>query len=168
VTERVEIGLRPGRDADGARIGALIARVFSEYDGCLFELSEFPELAAPAAHYAARGGGLWVAERGDELVGCVALVLKRPPDLCELSKFYVAAACRGSGLAQRLHDRAIEEARRRGARELALFSDTRFDRAHAFYAKQGFARLPGVRFLHDASRSLENAYRRPLVGEAAA
>jgi putative acetyltransferase len=158
--------LRPATDLDGARVAALIARVFAEYDGCVFEPAEFSELERPASHYSARGGGLWVAVRGDDIVGSIALFLNRAPDVFELGKVYVDAALRGSGLATRLLDLAIAEIRRRGGREIILFSDTRFARGHAFYEKHGFARLPGVRLLQDVSNTLEYGYRRPL--EAAA
>jgi putative acetyltransferase len=43
----------------------------------------------------------------------------------------------------------------RDARRLELWSDTRFTRAHAFYAKAGFARTGETRFLDDVSRSWE-------------
>ena len=61
--------IREAEDADGPRIAALVAAVFSEYEGCPFVRAEFPELDAPASHYAARGGVLLVAEAGASIVG---------------------------------------------------------------------------------------------------
>lgn len=162
------IALRPAGDADGAAIAVLIARVFGEYEGCLYIPGEFPELAAPASHYRSKGGALWVAERGQEIVGSIAIFLNQAPDVFEIGKLYVAATHRGSGLAARLLALALETARARGGREVVLFSDTRFKRGHAFYEKHGFQRLPGVRLLHDVSRSLEFPFRRRLDEEAAA
>ncbi|OJY38066.1 MAG: hypothetical protein BGP06_16545 [Rhizobiales bacterium 65-9] len=160
------IALRPARDADGAAVAALIARVLSEYEGCLYIPSEFPELAAPASHYAAHGGGMWVAARRGEIVGSVATSINRPPDVFELHKFYVDASERGSGLAATLFAHAADAAREGGGREIVLFSDTRFKRGHAFYEKHGFTPLPGARLLHDASHSLEFGFRKPLVAGA--
>ncbi len=162
------ISLRPAKDADGANVAALIARVFSEYEGCLFEPGEFPELARPAAHYHDKGGGLWVAERDGEIVGSIALFLNRAPDVFELGKVYVAASLRGSGLAARLIDLAFAEIAARGGREIVLFSDARFTRGHGFYEKHGFTRIPGARILQDVSTTLEFGFRRSLPMERAA
>jgi putative acetyltransferase len=168
VQGRKTIALRPARDEDGANIAALIARVFSEYDGCFFEPGEFPELERPATHYRDKGGGLWVAEEGGEIVGSIALFLNRAPDVFELGKVYVAAELRGTGLATRLINLAFSEIAARGGREIVLFSDARFARGHAFYEKHGFTKLPGVRILQDVSNTLEFGFRRPLPRERAA
>lgn len=137
-------------------------------DGCLYVPAEFPELAAPASHYESRGGRMWVAERQGDVVGSIAMSAFRPPGIFELHKLYVDAAERGSGLAARLLALVTDAARERGGREIVLFSDTRFSRGHAFYGKHGFSSLPGVRLLHDVSRSLEFGFRKPLAAGIAA
>lgn len=159
------ITLRPARDADAADIAALIARVFAEYDGCLFVPEEFPELAAPASYYAAKGGQLWVAEQDGEIIGSIALFPRSTPGVFELGKMYVAIHLRGAGVARDLLARAFDQARAQQAKEIILFSDARFARGHAFYEKNGFVRLPGVRLLHDLSRSLEFPFRLALPSE---
>lgn len=167
MTGSEDIALRPARDADGAAIATMIERVFAEYEGCLFIPAEFPELAAPASHYQSKGGVLWVAEREGNIVGSIAIFANKAPDIYEIGKLYVAVELRGSGLAARLLTLVADAARQRGARQIILFSDTRFTRGHAFYEKHGFLRLPGVRLLHDISRSLEFPFRR-LLGDGAA
>lgn len=159
--------LRPARDNDGPGLAALLQSVFAEYPGCLYADGEFPEFAAPAQHYAARGGQLWVVERQGRIAGCLAIFPKAFPGLWELSKVYLASELRGSGLATSLLDTAITFAKARGAKRVILYSDTRFTRGHAFYAKHGFVQIPGTRVLHDVSHSLEFGFVRDLMETAA-
>jgi putative acetyltransferase len=155
--------LRPAVDADGARLADLIATCFSDYDGCVFDRSEFPELAAIAQHFTAAAGRIWVAEAAGALVGSLGV---RPAgeDGVELLKVYVARPWRGSGLATALLETALAFAGARDARHIELWSDTRFARAHAFYAKHGFQRTGEQRFLADLSASWEARFVRGLRG----
>jgi putative acetyltransferase len=158
--------LRPAVDADGAGLGRLIADCFADYEGCVFERSEFPELDAIAEHFARADGRLWVAEADGAIVASLGA---RPAtdDGVELLKVYVARPWRGTGLAARLLDAAMGFARERRARRLELWSDTRFTRAHAFYAKHGFRRTGEQRFLGDLSDSWEDRFvRSPIVAGA--
>ncbi|WP_026782154.1 GNAT family N-acetyltransferase [Pleomorphomonas koreensis] len=154
--------IRPAIDADGAGIAHLIAAVFGEYDGCPFVIAEFPELAAPASHYERRGGRLFVAEDGGAIVGSFAISSPDDDGVFEINKVYLDRRRRGSGLALRLYETAIAEARARGCRTLKLWTDTRFLSGHRFYEKLGFARQPVVRYLADATDGWEFAYRLDL------
>ena len=154
--------IREAEDADGPRIAALVAAVFSEYEGCPFVRAEFPELDAPASHYAARGGVLLVAEAGGEVVGSFAVFRVDGGEVFEIGKVYVARDLRGTGLARRLYDRATAVAAGRGCTRLRLWTDTRFHAGHRFYEKLGFRRLPVTRYLADATRAWEYAYERSL------
>jgi putative acetyltransferase len=71
---------------------------------------------------------------------------------------YVRAAARRSGLGGRLLAVAEDEARRRGARRIQLWSDTRFTTAHRFYERRG----PATRELHDLSASVEYLFFKDL------
>ncbi len=150
------IAIRPVEDRDGAPVAGLIAACFAEYEGCLYEPSEFPELAAPASWYAVRGASMWVAEAEACVVGCICATPH--PGAMELHKFYVAAHLRGSGLALRLTDLFFARARGHGASRAFLWSDTRFARAHRFYEKLGFRRTGRTRLLHDVSDTRELHY----------
>jgi putative acetyltransferase len=163
VQQSVSITIRPAADADGPAIAALIARTFAEYPGCLFLDEEFPELAAPASHYRDLGGQLWVAERDGALIGSLAVVTTPVEGLAELFKVYVAAEARGTGLAQSLFEQGLAHARAIGAQGLILWTDTRFERGHAFYEKLGFRREPVTRYLADASASWEYCFRRAVA-----
>lgn len=147
--------IREARDADGPAIAAMIARIFRDYEDCPFVAEEFPELAAPATHYAGRGGRLWVVEAGGTVGGCLAVVPSWRPGEAELFKVYLDRPWRGRGLAPALLDLAIAQARAWGATRITLWSDTRFVEGHRFYHRHGFVRRPGIRALHDAGRTIE-------------
>lgn len=151
---------RAGADADGPAIARLIAAVFAEYENCPYVPAEFPELAAPASHYAAKGGGLWVLEpaAGGPIDGCIALSRVDGTTMFELHKVYLAAGLRGRGHAQAMYAPVVAEARRRGATALKLWTDTRFESGHRFYERRGFTRQPVVRYLADATDAWEYAY----------
>jgi putative acetyltransferase len=154
--------IRPVTDGDGPSIAALIAACFAEYEGCLYEPAEFPELAAPATWAAGRGTRLWVAgasEASGDIVGCIAA--SPHADGVELHKFYVAQPHRGAGLALALFGHVLNTAREWRAPDLLLWTDTRFARAHAFYRREGFRFVPAVRALGDVSNSFEYLFVRP-------
>jgi GNAT superfamily N-acetyltransferase len=155
--------IRPARDEDGAALAALIASCWKEYPGCDVPVEEdIPDIHRLASSYGAKGGALWVAEADGDVTGMIGV---RPHDNAyEISKMYVAAAARGSGLAQELLALAEAFAQRQGARRAILWSDTRFHRAHRFYEKQGYVRIGGIRELHDLANSLEYHYEKTLAG----
>ncbi len=55
-------------------------------------------------------------------------------------------------------------ARAAGTRRLELWSDTRFDAAHAFYEKNSYLRSGPIRALDDVSKTLEFHFGKPLTG----
>ncbi len=121
---------------------------------------ENPELRALASYYAGQGGALWVAER-KAILGMVATAPAE--DGWEVERLYVARPERGTGLAQALLGTAEAHAIAQGAQRLVLWSDTRFLRAHRFYAKAGYERFGTVRALGDASHSLEFGYAKAVT-----
>ena len=157
--------LRPARDSDADGLIALIGRCWSLYPGCVLDVDgEEPHLRALASYYADRNGALWVAEdRGGTIAGMIAT---QPLDgaTWEICKVYVAPDLHGSGLGHGLLDRAEQHAIAAGCGRLALWSDTRFDRAHRFYEKRSYVRAGPIRVLHDISNSLEYAYAKPVDG----
>lgn len=154
--------IRPASDADGAAVCALIAAVFTEYPGCVFEISEMPELLRPCSAYHERGGAAWVAATGNNVLGFVGAVPAQN-GRTELKNLYVAASARGTGLGRLLIARVEAFARERGDGAVHLWSDTRFERAHAVYAHCGYERLSGTRELHDLSNSIEFHFEKALL-----
>lgn len=152
--------IRNARDSDGAGIARLIADCFAEYPGCLFDMAEFPELHAPATHFAGRGGRLWVAvSAGNDIVGSIAATPVQGGRVVELTKMYAARPYRGAGLAQALYGELLAFADARGAGEIMLWSDVLFTRAHAFYERLGFVRQEETRLLGDISNTREYLFR---------
>ena len=161
--------IRSATDSDGPAMAALIAACFSEYENCLFDMIEFPELHAPATHFAGKKGHLWIAVAGDgTVVGSIAATPVAADRAVELTKMYVAKAWRGDGLAQALHGRVLAFALETGAAGIMLWSDVLFTRAHAFYEKLGYVRQDETRFLGDISNTQEYHFRLTLVPRDAA
>jgi ribosomal protein S18 acetylase RimI-like enzyme len=155
--------IRAGRDADAAGFIALIGDCWAEYPGCVMNVDgEVPELRALASYFSGKGGALWAAEAAGEIVGVVGVA--PGAGFWEICKMYVARAHRGSGLANALLGRAEAHAREAGAARLELWSDTRFERAHAFYAGHGYVRAGAIRVLNDLSNSLEFHFAKPVNG----
>ncbi len=159
--------LRAGRDSDAAGFITLIRDCWAEYPGCVFDLDgELPELRALASHFAEQDGALWVAEEAGTVVGMAAVhPLPGTPDW-EICRVYVAASQRGTGIAATLMATAEAHARAAGAEVIRLWSDTRFTRAHTFYAKLGYVRQGPIRVLNDLSNSLEFPFIKPVRGVA--
>ncbi len=153
--------IRDAVDGDGPRLSDLIRTVFAEYEDCPFVPEEFPELAAPASHFARLGGRLWVAQ-ADDIVGSLAVVPSWKPDEAELFKVYLARDWRGRGTAARLLGLALAWAREHGMQRVGLWSDTRFSDGHRFYRRQGFLQRPGARALHDVGRTFEYRFTKSL------
>lgn len=121
-----------------------------------------PELHALATYYR---GALWVAEAQGRVVGMIAC---RPDHdeagVWEICRVYVHPDWHGAGLGHALLDVAEAHSIAAGARRLTLWTDTRFERAHAFYEKRSYIRAGGIRVLHDLSNSLEYGYAKPVDG----
>jgi GNAT superfamily N-acetyltransferase len=154
--------LRAGRDEDADTYIRLIGDAWAEFPGIVFDVDgELPELRSLASHFAALDGALWLAEDGS---GMVATRPLREDQAWEIGRMYVAKAARGTGLAQHLLTTAEAHARAQGAERMILWTDTRFEAAHAFYEKAGYVRQGAIRLLDDLSRSLEFRYTKPCQG----
>jgi GNAT superfamily N-acetyltransferase len=160
-----DVTTRAGHDSDADAIIALIGACWARYPGVRMDVDgEMPELRALANYYASQGGALWVAkDRAGTLVGMIAT---RPigDGAWEICRVYVDPARHGDGLGAALLARAEAHAIAAGATRLALWSDTRFIRAHRFYEKYSYVRSGPIRALDDISNSLEYAYAKPVNG----
>lgn len=159
--------VRPGTDADGPGIAAVMRAIFAGYPHCFFVPEEVPELAAVASHYRGRGGEIWVAtlpaaDGAERVVGSLACTPTADPSTFEIFKVYLLPEVRGRGLAADMMARAVARARAAGARRLRLWSDDKFVEGHAFYRRQGFRRLAAIRFLNDVSLTWEYGFEKPL------
>lgn len=101
-------------------------------------------LAALPSPYVLPDGGIWVAWAGDDPLGCVALHAISS-DIGELKRVYVKPDARGRGVARRLAERVILEARARGYSRLRLGTQTTAIPAQRLYESLGFRRIDAYR-----------------------
>ncbi|MGE0352839.1 MAG: GNAT family N-acetyltransferase [Gemmatimonadales bacterium] len=151
--------IRPGAPADAAALAEFAARTFADAFGpdnapenlALFLRNTYnpgrqgAELADPAV-------ATLLVEAGRVLAGYAQVKEGRPPacvtgaDPIELWRFYVDRPWHGKGLAQRLMDAVVMEARRRNAATLWLGVWEKNPRARRFYAKCGFSDIGSQTF----------------------
>jgi GNAT superfamily N-acetyltransferase len=154
---------RPVRDDDAPALISLVAAAYAEHPGCVLDLPGVDaDLERPATTARRRGGPWWVAVAEDGAV-VASVGAGAPADgRLELKRLYVAAAHRRRGLGRALVDVVETHARRLGAAEVELWSDTRFTDAHALYARLGYVRTGEERELHDPSDTTEYRFVRSL------
>lgn len=133
--------------AAGAAGLAEVRRLFRAYaawlpnDLCLQDFEA--ELAALPGDYADPAGGLWLAQRGRDAVGVVALRPLEAPGACEMKRLYLLPEARGRSLGRRLLETCIEGARSRGYAELRLETmKGRMETAERLYLDAGFLDCP--------------------------
>ena len=114
------------------------------------------ELATLPGRYAPPHGGLLLARAEDgRFAGCVALRPLEDEGRCEMKRLYVRPWARGTGLGRRLAVAIVDEARRRGHREMVLDTLDTMTPALGLYRSLGFEPvapytpnpLPGAVFL---------------------
>ncbi len=118
--------------------GALYAREYG------FDPTFEAYVAGPLADFVIHGSGrLWVAERGGELVGCIAVVAASAKE-GQLRWYLVAPAARGLGLGRRLLDEAVAFARKSGHESLFLWTVDALKAAAHLYRAAGFEKVEAV------------------------
>jgi putative acetyltransferase len=158
-----DVVVRAARDEDAEGLIRLVGACFAEYPNCVLDVDgEIPELRAIATWVAGLGGRFWIAERGGVVAGSAGVTAAAEPGGAELRKLYVAADARRRGLGAQLCGLVEEEARRRAAAFIDLWSDTRFLDAHRLYHRLGYERTGETRELHDLSASVEYRFRKAL------
>lgn len=139
---------RPVEQKDKDAIIRLIDSIFREYGDRLCLDDADRDLLDLSAHY--EQDAFMVLEDDGRIVGTVAL--KRAPDRPHtgyLRRMYLAPTLRGSGHADRMTKWALQKALELGMTRVEFWTDTRFERAHAFYRKIGFQTDGTVRTMHD-------------------
>lgn len=142
--------LRPVRPEDRDGIIALIDTIFKEYGDQIFLEDADSDLLDIAAHY--DPGLFMVLANSHGVRGTVALQYHAgDQSIVLLRRMYLDASLRGTGAGKQLIDWALEKAAELGARRMELWTDTRFERAHRFYDKMGFADSGEVRTMDDGA-----------------
>lgn len=139
---------RPVEKKDEDAIVALIDSIFREYGDRLCLEKADSDLINLAAHY--EQDNFMVLEDEGRVLGTVALQrVPNCPQCGYLRRMYLDPSLRGKGQAERLTRWALGKARELGMTRVQFWTDTRFNRAHAFYRKMGFQSDGTVRTMHD-------------------
>jgi GNAT superfamily N-acetyltransferase len=153
--------IEPATSADAPAVIDLIGRVFEEYAFVFDPVVELPDLLAFDRHYGTARAAFYVARLDGVVVGSVG-VERLDGGTAELHRLYLDARLRGRGLGRALVDQVLDWCRDAGVRHLVLWSDTRFDRAHALYERIGFSRTGERTLPGDANETREFRYERDV------
>ncbi len=146
----------------GNPLFVLIGRVFAEYGFVYDPATEVPDLlVAFDHHYAPPRGAFWVVRADGDVVGSVG-VERLPAGAAELHRLYLDAHLRGRRMGRALVEAVLAWCRAEGVRDLVLWSDTRFDRAHALYARMGFRQTGERTLAGDVNQTREYRYERSV------
>ncbi|MGH7317823.1 MAG: GNAT family N-acetyltransferase [Candidatus Rokuibacteriota bacterium] len=120
-------------------------RELAEYFAFLGEELEAAGLDHDVADWQAEYDGvagvmLVVVDPAGQVVGTAA-VRRLEPGVAELKRMWLRPACRGRGLARRLMDRCLEEARALRGRVVRLDSERRLAAAVRLYQGYGFVEI---------------------------
>lgn len=149
--ERFNVGmtLREYRHDDKDAVIALIDGIYREYgDRVHLEKSEADLVDIPG-NYAP---GRFMVLEVDDVIRATVAIAPDPerPGVCYLKRLYLDARLRGTGAGAHLLGWFLETARAMGMWRAELWSDVRFERAHAFYRKHGFVNDGIVRDMDDS------------------
>lgn len=110
-------------------------------------------------HYGRNGGAFVVLDDEGTVRGTHAV--RRDvtrPDVCCLRRLYLEQPLRGTDCGHRLMDWALEWAAAHGALRVELWSDTRFERAHAFFRRFGFRQDGRTRDMDDGVKPYQEHF----------
>lgn len=87
-----------------------------------------------------RGGYIWLAKSGDEIIGSAAL-MNEGHGIFELAKMSVTENWQGKGVSKLLIEVCLKKAKQIGAAKLTLFSNHQLQTALKLYEKYGFRNI---------------------------
>lgn len=97
-------------------------------------------LSDPQGQILDKGGFIFFAKYGEEIVGTASL-LKKTNETFELGKMAVSKKSRGLGIGKHLMEHCMEFAKQQEIRELILYSNTKLEPAIHLYKKYGFEEI---------------------------
>ncbi|SQF93726.1 acetyltransferase [Paucimonas lemoignei] len=136
------IQILPFDPADRQGVIDVIVPIQREEFGIAITAEDQPDLQAIPEFYQVGIGGFWVAKKDGQIVGTVGL-----KDIgnqqAALRKMFVSAPCRGRELsvAALLLNTLLQEAGKRGVKDIYLGTTDKFLAAHRFYEKHGFVEV---------------------------
>lgn len=134
------LSIRPAARADLPSIVGIVDRVLGEFDVPVDASELEAELeAAMSSESDEHPAGLWVADDGEALFGCVAITPLEQEGVCELKRMYLLPSHRGLGQGRRLLEHALGFAEDKGYQRVELETLTAMEAARALYQRFGFA-----------------------------
>ena len=91
----------------------------------------------PEEYVLGRGGFLWLAKAGEEIVGTVG-IMPEGHGIFELIKMCVAESWRGRGISKLLLETCLQKVKELGGEKVFLFSNHQLQTALKLYEKYGF------------------------------
>jgi GNAT superfamily N-acetyltransferase len=126
--------IRKASDADKERAAAIV----DEY--CRATDVQHRDSQEQFAGYFEDGAGVWLAQAGEEVVGCILMrPLAHMPGSCEVKRLYVKAPYRGLCIADSLLHTLHDHARVLGYEWCYLDTKDDLKAAHRFYERHGYS-----------------------------
>lgn len=105
------------------------------------EPHDLEQLEQPETYILPNGGAILLAQRGETIVGTVALI-RTGPDEFELAKMGIQKEARGLGIGRLLCEAAVDYANKMGAKRVWLESNKKAAVAVQLYERIGFRHIP--------------------------
>jgi GNAT superfamily N-acetyltransferase len=167
------VRLRTATPKDAVDIARTVALAFARYREIAPDGWVPPPVEPEPFRARLRNASVWcgVAEVNGQMAGHVALIPASfhavypldDPALAHLWQMFVREEHWGTGIATRLHDAVLAEARGRGYARFRLYTPAAQERARGFYEREGW-RSTGDAFVESAFGGMELIeYRRPLT-----
>jgi len=110
------------------------------------ELQRFEsEVAHPEKKYGRPGCRLYLVEADGTPAGCIAMQ-KLDEERCEMKRLYIRPAFRGRGIARRLVERLLADARKDGYEAMVLDTFPFLWQAVSLYRDLGFYEIPSYNY----------------------
>ncbi|SRR5216683_1241252 len=133
-----QLKFRSATNDDRERVEELVFGVLAEFDLQPDPEATDADLRDIEANYLNRGGVFDVIEHEDgKLVGTFGLY-PLDENTCELRKMYLIPSARGQGLGKRILREAVERAKERGFKQIALETSSKLVAAIQLYRQFGF------------------------------
>ena len=109
-----------------------------------FYVEPFDEevLSKPEFYIINKGGHIFYAKVEGKIVGTVALMPTKDPEIYELTKMAVSPKQRGLKIGQQLVQHCIDFSKAKSFNSLMLYSNTKLENAIYIYRKFGFVEIP--------------------------
>jgi putative acetyltransferase len=139
-----EITIREFRPGDESAFRSLNEEWITRH--FVLEPKDEASLANPQETILDRGGRIFLAVRGDQPIGCCALLSMTPGEF-EVAKMAVTESSQRNGVGRRLLEKTIAEARSAGAQRLYLETNGKLAAAIHLYESLGFRHLAPERIV---------------------